>query len=309
MTSAISISNLSKNYGKLQVVDNLSLEVPHGSICGFLGPNGAGKSTTIKILVGLSYPTSGSANINGVPVTKTGLHRRHLGYVAQDPRFYGWMTGRSVLEYAASFHSNVPKSRIDNLLERVGIADAANRRCSTYSGGMRQRLGIAQALVGKPAVVILDEPVSAMDPVGRAEVLELMRDLRGETTIFYSTHILEDVERLSDYVAIINQGRLVKTAPTKELLGTFSKGALKVTLRGANDVNTGILKQIPGIINVTVVEKHGDVWIYNVQASEEWVQQIQRLITRFAAEQNLTLIKNEPLEMPLEKIFLQLIDA
>jgi ABC-2 type transport system ATP-binding protein len=309
MASAISISNLSKNYGKLQVIDNLSLEVPHGSIFGFLGPNGAGKSTTIKILVGLSHSTSGSVNINGVPVTKTGLHRRHLGYVAQDPRFYGWMTGREVLEYAASYHGNVPKSRIDNLLEGVGIADAANRRCSTYSGGMRQRLGIAQALVGKPVVVILDEPVSAMDPVGRAEVLELMRDLRGETTVFYSTHILEDVERTSDYVAILNQGKLVKTAPTKELLGSFSQGALKVIFRGANNIITNALKQIPGINNVTIAEQNGDVWTYNVQASEEWITQIQRLITRFAAEQNLTLIRNEPLEMSLEKIFLQLIEA
>lgn len=103
MSTAISIRNLSKRYGKLQVLDDVSIEVPHGSIFGFLGPNGAGKSTTIRILAGLSQATSGSASINGVPVDKTGLHRRHLGYVAQEPRFYGWMTGREVMEYAASF--------------------------------------------------------------------------------------------------------------------------------------------------------------------------------------------------------------
>jgi ABC-2 type transport system ATP-binding protein len=309
MSTAISIENLSKKYGKLQVLENMSLDVPHGSIFGFLGPNGAGKSTTIKILAGLSHATSGRASINGVPVTRTGLHRRHLGYVAQEPRFYGWMSGREVLEYAASFHPGIPKQRIDNLLERVGIANAANRPCSTYSGGMRQRLGIAQALIAKPTVVILDEPVSAMDSVGRAEVLELMRDLRGETTIFYSTHILEDVQRLSDYVAILNQGKLVKTAPTKELLSSFSKGSLRVTLRGANETITEALKQLPGILNVSVPEQHGNMWVYNIQANEEWVEHIQRLITRFAAERNLALITNEPLKMELETVFLQLISA
>jgi ABC-2 type transport system ATP-binding protein len=313
MYTAISIKNLSKRYGKQQVLDNLTLDVPHGSIFGFLGPNGAGKSTTIKILAGLSHATSGSASVNDIPITPTGLHRLHLGYVAQEPRFYNWMTGREVLEYSASFYKKskgeIPKARIDNLLERVGIADAANRKSSTYSGGMRQRLGIAQALVGKPSVLILDEPVSAMDSVGRAEILDLMRDLKGETTVFYSTHILEDVERLSDYVAILNQGKLVKTAPTKELLSSFTQGCLRVTLRGANNEITTALTQLPGVVNVSLVERNKDVWVYNVQASEEWVPQIQRLITHFAAENNLALITNQPLEMGLESIFLQLIGA
>jgi ABC-2 type transport system ATP-binding protein len=309
MSTAISIQNLSKSYGKLRVLENVSLDVPHGSIFGFLGPNGAGKSTTIKILAGLAHATSGSASINGVSVNSAGLHRRHLGYVAQEPRFYGWMSGRQVLEYAASFHPGIPKQRIDSLLERVSIADAADRPCSTYSGGMRQRLGIAQALIAKPTVVILDEPVSAMDSVGRAEVLELMRDLRGETTIFYSTHILEDVQRLSDYVAILNQGKLVKTAPTKELLRSFSQGSLRVTLRGANETITEALKQLPGILNASVSEQRGNVWVYDIQANEEWIEHIQRLITRFAAERNLTLITNEPLNMELSAVFLQLIGA
>lgn len=309
MTSAISIRNLSKRYGKLQVLDDVSIEVPHGSIFGFLGPNGAGKSTTIRILAGLSQATSGRASINGVPVDKTGLHRRHLGYVAQEPRFYGWMTGREVMEYAASFHGEVSKQRIADLLDRVGIAAAANRPCQTYSGGMRQRLGIAQALIGKPAVVIMDEPVSAMDSIGRAEVLKLMHSLRGETTIFYSTHILEDVQRLSDYVAILNQGKLVKMAPTQSLLNSFANGSLRVTLAGAKEAIADQLKLLPGVIHSSLVERLGIVRVYDVQVKEGAMPQVQRSITQFAARQDLILVTNEPTKIELETVFLQLVQT
>ncbi|MCU0570671.1 MAG: efflux RND transporter periplasmic adaptor subunit [Oculatellaceae cyanobacterium Prado106] len=309
MTTAISIRNLTKHYRNFQALTDLSLDVPHGSIFGFLGPNGAGKSTTIRILAGLSQATSGLAMVNGVPVTPEGLHRRHLGYIAQEPRFYGWMTGRQVMEYAASFHGGIARSRLDDLLERVGIAGAANRPCRTYSGGMRQRLGIAQALVGKPAIVVLDEPVSAMDPVGRAELLDLMRSLRGETTVFYSTHILEDVERLSDYVAILNHGQLITTAPTQELLGSFTRGSLRVTVAGTSELLTDKLLQIPNVLNVTALEPGDSIWVYHVQANEAATPQVQREITHLVATHDLTLISNEALSMTLEDVFLQLING
>ncbi|MGG6263948.1 ABC transporter ATP-binding protein [Leptolyngbya sp. AN03gr2] len=311
MSTAISIRNLTKQYGKLTVLNNLSLDVPHGSIFGFLGPNGAGKSTTIRILVGLSRATSGSASVNGVPVTSSGLHRRHLGYIAQEPKFYGWMTGREVLEYAASYHfkDGVSKQRIDSLLDRVGIADAGNRACRTYSGGMRQRLGIAQALIGKPAIVILDEPVSAMDPIGRAEVLELMRDLRGETTVFYSTHILEDVQRLSDYVAILDRGTLITTAPTRHLLSSFNRGTLRVTFANSNRHIVMALKDIPGVIDCSLTEQYENLMVYAVQAKEDAVPQVQLAITHLASERDLPLITNELLKMDLETVFLQLLGA
>ncbi|NJL21106.1 MAG: ABC transporter ATP-binding protein [Leptolyngbyaceae cyanobacterium SM1_3_5] len=309
MTSAISIRNLSKRYGKLQVLNDVSIDVPHGSIFGFLGPNGAGKSTTIRILAGLSQATSGSAFVNGVSVDKTGLHRRHLGYVAQEPRFYGWMTGREVMEYSASFYGEVSKQRIADLLDRVGIAAAANRPCQSYSGGMRQRLGIAQALIGKPAVVIMDEPVSALDSIGRAEVLKLMQSLRGETTIFYSTHILEDVQRLSDYVAILNQGKLVKMAPTQALLNSFANGSLRVTLAGAKEAIADQLKLLPGVVHSSLVERLGIVRVYDVQVKEGAMPNVQRSITQFAARQDLILVTNEPTKIELETVFLQLVQT
>jgi ABC-2 type transport system ATP-binding protein len=237
-----------------RAVDGIDLHVAPGEIYGFLGPNGAGKSTALKILAGLARPTSGQATINGVPVSAAGEHRRHLGYLAQDPRFYGWMTGRETLRHVAGFHGRDggTERRIDSLLERVGLAAAADRRTSGYSGGMRQRLGIAQALVGRPAVILLDEPVSALDPIGRRDVLDLMRELKGETTVFYSTHILDDVQRVSDHVAILDHGRLVKAAPTQVLLSSFTKNVLRVVVGGANDTTQAGIRAIGGVASVAV---------------------------------------------------------
>jgi ABC-2 type transport system ATP-binding protein len=159
---------LTKHYKGVAALTDLTLEVPAGSVFGFLGPNGAGKTTTLKILARLARPTSGGAVVNGVPVTPQGLHRREIGYLAQTPQFYGWITGRETLRYVGRYYGPDPncERRIGELLDRVAIADAADRKTSTYSGGMRQRLGIADTLVGRPAVIVLDEPVSALDSIG-----------------------------------------------------------------------------------------------------------------------------------------------
>ena len=154
------------------------------------------------------------------------------------------------------------------LLERVGLADAGERRTSTYSGGMRQRLGIAQALVGRPAVILLDEPVSALDPIGRKDVLELMQELKGETTVFYSTHILDDVQRVSDHVAILDHGRLVKAAPTHVLLGSFTKNMLRVVLGGASPATEAALRELAGVATVTLASREGDLWSYDVTTDD-----------------------------------------
>ena len=221
MPSAISTTDLTKHYPDVRALEGLSIEVPQGSIYGFLGANGAGKTTALKILAGLSRPTSGSATVAGVPLAAGESYKRAIGYLGQEPRFYDWMTARQTLRYVAGFYPWVRdpiERRIDEALEMTGIAAAADRPTRTYSGGMRQRLGIAQALIGRPQVLLLDEPASALDPIGRRDVLDLMEGLRGQATIFYSTHILDDVQRVSDHVAILDQGRLVRAAPTQELL-------------------------------------------------------------------------------------------
>jgi ABC-2 type transport system ATP-binding protein len=310
MTSAITMDGLTKHYKGVQALTDLTLHVPAGTVFGFLGPNGAGKTTALKVLAGLARATAGTATVNGVPVSAAGEHRRQLGYLAQDPRFYGWMTGRETLRYVASFRKiGADRERqIDDLLGRVGIAEAADRRTSTYSGGMRQRLGIAQALVGRPAVILLDEPVSALDPIGRKDVLDLMRELKGETTVFYSTHILDDVQRVSDHVAILDHGRLVKAAPTHVLLGSFTANTLRVVLGGAVAATDEGLRGIAGVASVTVVSRTGNETTYDVVTMSGASSDVQRGITRFAVDAGLTLIANAEETLDLETVFLRLID-
>ena len=310
MTNAISMNRLTKHYKGVEALTDLTLDVPAGTVFGFLGPNGAGKTTALKVLAGLARATSGSATVNGVAVSAAGDHRRQLGYLAQDPRFYGWMTGRETLRYVASFRGVGAdrESEISALLERVGIAEAADRHTSTYSGGMRQRLGIAQALVGRPAVILLDEPVSALDPIGRKDVLDLMRELKGETTVFYSTHILDDVQRVSDHVAILDHGRLVKAAPTHVLLGSFTANTLRVVLGGAKNATEVGMRQIPGVASVTVVSRSGDETAYDVVTQVGASSTVQREITLFAVDAGLTLIANAEETLDLETVFLRLID-
>jgi ABC-2 type transport system ATP-binding protein len=310
MTTAISMVGLTKHYKGVQALTDLTLDVPAGTVYGFLGPNGAGKTTAMKVIAGLARATAGSASVNGMPVSPAGAHRRELGYLAQDPRFYGWMTGRETLRYVARFRGADTKREhwISSLLERVGIADAGDRRTSTYSGGMRQRLGIAQALVGRPAVILLDEPVSALDPIGRKAVLELMQALKGETTVFYSTHILDDVQRVSDHVAILDHGRLVKAAPTQVLLGSFTKNMLRVVLGGATADTEAAIRAIGGVASVTIASRAGDVISYDVTAESGASAVVQRSITRFAVDAGLTLISNTEETLDLETVFLRLID-
>ena len=310
MTTAISMTNLTKHYNGVPALTDLTLDVPAGSVFGFLGPNGAGKTTAMKLLAGLVQATSGTATINGTPVSASGAHRRELGYLAQDPRFYGWMTGRETLRYIARFRRSDRgrEAWISELLHRVGLADAADRRTSTYSGGMRQRLGIAQALVGRPAVILLDEPVSALDPIGRKDVLELMQALKGETTVFYSTHILDDVQRVSDHVAILDHGRLVTAAPTRELLGSFTKNILRVVLGGATTSTVESVRRLAGVATVAEVSHDDMAWTYDVTTADGASTEVQRAITRFAVDDGLTLISNSVETLDLESVFLRLID-
>ena len=308
--SAIAIHHLTKRYGSVEAVSDLSLDVPTGSVFGFLGPNGAGKTTTIKILAGLVRGTAGGAEVAGEPVTPQGGHRRHIGYLAQEPRFYDWMTGRQTLRYVASFYPAQDRieQRLDELLEQAGIHQAADRKTKTYSGGMRQRLGIAQALVGSPAVLMLDEPASSLDPIGRRDVLELMARLRGETTVLFSTHILDDVERVTDHVAIMDHGRLVTSARTRDLLASFTRGVLRVVLGGAGDTTADELAALAGVTGVTPVARDGDTRSYDVATATDQKPTVQRAIGAHAVAAGLTLISAAEISLDLEQVFLRLVD-
>jgi ABC-2 type transport system ATP-binding protein len=224
---AIEARGLTKRFGMILALDRLDLVVPRGSIFGLLGPNGAGKTTTLRILAGLARPTAGSASVAGVAVGPDQPElRRRLGYLDQDPRFYGWMRGRELLELVGRLHGLGGwelRSRVGGMLERTGLTGAGERRIGGYSGGMRQRLGIAQALLHGPQLLMLDEPVSSLDPEGRRDLLELVASLRGEATVVFSTHVLADVERICDRVAILDRGRRVTEGPLEELLAAHAR--------------------------------------------------------------------------------------
>ena len=230
---AIAVERLTKRYpGGVLALDGLSMTVPAGSVFGLLGPNGAGKTTCLRLLAGMTRPTSGRAVVSGTTVATDALTvRRNLGYLEQDPRAYGWMTGREQITMLGRLHglegAGLARA-VSDALARVDLADAADRRTGTYSGGMRQRLGIAGALVHRPPVIVLDEPVSALDPEGRRDVLELIVSLRGEATILFSTHVLADVERICDRVGILDHGRLVVEGPLAELLDRFALPVYRV---------------------------------------------------------------------------------
>ncbi len=233
----ITTSGLTKVYQDVTAVDALDLQVPRNSIFGFLGPNGAGKTTTMKLLLGLIRPTSGSARIFDLDMVRDSVEiRARVGYLSQDPRFYEYMTARETLTFTARFFFKGPDgeiaTRVEEMLELVGLADKADRPVEGFSGGERQRLGIAQAQVNYPDLLILDEPAASLDPLGRRDVLDVMARLRKHTTIFYSTHILDDVQRVSDTVAILNHGKLVYAGAIDTLLAGSGGVVYSVAFRG-----------------------------------------------------------------------------
>ena len=314
MTPSISVSHLSKVFrGGVAALDDVSLDVPPASVFGFLGPNGAGKTTALRIMAGLARPTSGAVRVGGIPLDAGIAYRRHIGYLAQEPRFYGWMSGRETLRYVAGFYPwlDRPARIIDRLLDDAGLSGAANRRTGEYSAGMRQRLGIAQALVGDPSVLLLDEPVSALDPMGRREVLDLLHRLGGTPTVFYSTHILGDIERIADHVAILHRGRLIAAAPTAELLAGSRRGALRVELVGGGPELIDRLRRIDGVVEVVAESGPAtgsrSTQAFTVTVGEAGVDGVQAALTRFAAQAGLAVAQSRPITLDLESIFLGLV--
>ena len=224
----IEISGLSKDYAvgfwrkrTFRALHQLSLQIERGEIFGFLGPNGAGKTTTLKLLTGLIFPTEGTATILGHPVGEPETFL-HMGYLPEQPYFYDYLTAEELLDYFARFFPLTPaerKRRRDAVLEQVGLAEFRHRPLRKFSKGMLQRVGIAQAVLHGPEIVLLDEPMSGLDPVGRREVRDLILQLKAEgKTVFFSTHILSDAEALCDRVAILNRGRLVGVGRISELV-------------------------------------------------------------------------------------------
>jgi ABC-2 type transport system ATP-binding protein len=303
---AIRTEGLGKDFGRFRALDSLDLTVEGPGVFGFLGPNGAGKSTTIRMLTGLSRPTRGRAWIAGQPVNlETGATAPLCGYLAEDPQYYPWMTGREFLIFVGQlFGLSGPDlaRRVDELLELVNLRDAGGRRLGGYSRGMRQRLGIAQALIHRPPVLILDEPVSALDPLGRRDVLDLIARLGEEHTVFMSTHILADVERICERVAVLNQGQLITTARTEELRERYAQPIFEVEFEHPQPGFTADLRALPWVAGV---EQHGT--LTRVVAAD--VATARTALLPLVTATGAPLLRYEQVLPSLEDVFVRLVGA
>ncbi len=308
----INTHGLSKTYKGVQALKPLDLQVRQNSICGFLGPNGAGKSTTIKLLLGLSRPTGGSAQVFGMDSRHDSVAiRQRVGYLAQDPRYYDPMTARQTLRFTARFFYTGPQQaiedRIAETLDLVGLADKADRPIKGFSGGERQRLGIAQAQINYPDLLILDEPAAALDPMGRRDVLEVMERLRKHTTIFYSTHILDDVQRVSDSVVILDHGQLVTQGPVTEIMSGSNGTVYTLALKGDGQAARERIAQQPWVKSITEGRHNGET---TLQVSITDAQAAEAQLLRLAlADERVTVTEFGRQKLNLEDVFLQLVSG
>ena len=307
MSYVVEIDQLTKDYQtgfwrkkSVRALDGVSLNVTGGQIFGFLGGNGAGKTTTIKILMGLLFPTSGSARVLGKEISDISMHR-DIGYSPENPYFYDYLTPRELLTYFAEVFdvpSSLARSRTEDLLTKVGLNEKDwDRHLRKFSKGMLQRVGLAQSLVNDPQVVFLDEPMSGLDPIGRREIREMIAELRDQgKTVFMSTHILSDVEALCDEVAILRRGKLAATGRLDDLLISHAGNQIfEVNLRGVDP------KQLTGRLNGSgpfEIEKTSSGARIRVDQENE----IDRILAAARSEGG-SLISIVPVKQSLEELF------
>jgi len=301
--NAIEITRLVKTFGDAVALDGIDLAVPQGSVFGFLGPNGAGKTTALRILTGLARPTAGEARILGANVSTAGnVVRSRIGYLPDVPGFYPWMTAMELVEFAGRLFGIEPttlRQRAESLLQMAGLSEVKSK-VGGFSRGMKQRLGIAQALINAPSVLLLDEPTSALDPIGRREVLEMIASLRGRTTVFFSTHILADVERVCDTVAILDRGKVVANAPIAELTRRAAVDRLVIEVEGDPAALIRDLERRPWLRSIERDEGRLMLAVSDLKAA-------QRELPAAIAAANLGLKRFERAEVSLEDMFVELV--
>jgi ABC-2 type transport system ATP-binding protein len=303
---------LTKSYDGLDAVRSLDLVVPRHSVFGFLGPNGAGKTTTMKMLLGLIRPSAGSGTVFGLDMVNDspGIRAR-TGYLPQDPSFYKHMTARQTLRFAAGFFFTGPKAgverRVADMLELVGLADKADRPIGTFSGGERQRLGIAQAQIHEPELLILDEPAASLDPLGRRDMLAILESFRATSTVFYSTHILDDVQRVSDTVCILNKGEIAAQGPIGQLLSGGAGITYSVEVQGDVERARNALLGQPWVEDVAVSAGADSatlrVTVTDATAAEAHLQRV------LLADGSLVVRQFTRKAVDLEDLFVQLVEG
>jgi ABC-2 type transport system ATP-binding protein len=297
----VQVENLEKSFKDFRVIKGLNFELEQGKCVALIGANGAGKTTTLKMLSGLLEPTKGKISFLGEK--QGGDHRRLIGYLPQHPVFHEWMTAREFLEYVGKL-SELPtkeaKERSAELLELVGIADAKNRRIGKFSGGMKQRLGIAQAIIHRPKLIMLDEPVSALDPFGRREVLELLEKLKLEATVLFSTHILNDAEEVCESILFLHNGEIIESGTMDEFREKYHQSKIDLVFSQEASSLLSTLSDHPTVLSI--LNEGNKVSIYT-----EDIEAVKTLILSQAARENWPLLKYEIGSISLEDVFMKVV--
>ena len=305
----IEVQNLTKRYGRVTAVDDVSFRVERGEILGFLGPNGAGKTTTMRILTGYMPATEGKAVVAGFDVFDQPVEaKRRTGYLPETPPLYPDMTVNEYLTFVAKI-KGVPsgdrKQRLKQVMERTWITDMSSRACSKLSKGYRQRVGLAQALIHNPDVLILDEPTAGLDPKQIIETRQLIKELAGTHTIVLSTHILPEVSQTCDRVVIINKGRVVAIDTPANLTARLrGSETIYVQIDTMGQDAAAALQSVPGVVAVSVAETHNGTVAYEVNSEKG--QDVRRELARAVVTHNWGLLELRPSRMSLEEIFLSL---
>ncbi len=300
----IEANQLSKTYGNLTALEGISFEAKRGEILGFLGPNGAGKTTTMRILTGYMPPTSGSAKVAGYDVVEDSLEvRRRVGYLPETVPLYPEMSGREYLSFMGSLRRVEDlESRVGEVLTQVGLQERGDSLIGNLSKGLRQRVGLAQALLHQPEVLILDEPTIGLDPAQIIEVRDLIRELGRERTVFLSTHILSEAQQVCDRVLIINKGRIV-AEDTPANLSAQLAGAERILIRSSAQAGdlASLLKGVPGVESVEIGRQAGTVEVTSTPGRD-----LRPMLARRIVEADLDLLELTTAGISLESIFLQL---
>jgi len=305
----IEVQHLTKRYGRVTAVDDVSFRVERGEILGFLGPNGAGKTTTMRILTGYMPATDGRATVAGYDVFDAPIEaKRRTGYLPETPPLYPDMTVREYLGFVAKIKglpASQRRARVDAVMQRTRVADVADRHCGKLSKGYRQRVGLAQAIIHNPEVLILDEPTAGLDPKQIIETRELIRSLAGDHTVILSTHILPEVAQTCHRVVIINKGRVVAVDTpanlTARLRGTET---MYVQVDGGGPETARALEMLPGVTRVTLADQHNGTAGYEIESAKG--EDVRRELARTIVHRGWGLLELRPVRMSLEEIFLHL---
>jgi ABC-2 type transport system ATP-binding protein len=297
----VKVENLEKSFKDLRVIKGLNFELENGKCVALIGANGAGKTTTLKMLSGLLEPTKGKISFLG---EKQGDDlRRLIGYLPQHPVFYDWMTAREFLEMVgklSGLSAKESKERSAELLELVGIANAKNRRIGKFSGGMKQRLGIAQAIIHRPKLIMLDEPVSALDPFGRREVLELLEKLKKEATVLFSTHILNDAEEVCESILFLHNGEIIESGTMDEFREKYHQSKIDLVFSQEASSFLETLSEHPQIDSIQIEGNKASIYTENLKVVKE-------VILTLAAKENWPIIKYEIGSISLEDVFMKVV--